>query len=133
MTFRLEEELSDKISEIAKLEKKNTDFINKGVNIFAPLYWLHDALVDKKDAWGKTSSEEKKYTDLVQKRRQELTPTLVVAKKKHEEDKLKINQQLKRIEISSFEISFISLNFSHNNSSFLSSAISFIKTVLFKS
>ena len=36
-------------------------------------------------------------------------------------------------EISSFDISFISLNFSHNISNFLSSAISFINCVLFKS
>ena len=43
-------EFKDREEEIDKLEGKNADFIDKGVNLFAPFYWLHDALVDEKDA-----------------------------------------------------------------------------------
>ena len=59
----------DREETLNKLENKDTSFFDtNGPNLLAPLYWLHDAIVDKKDAWGKTQEEKTNYKELIEKR-----------------------------------------------------------------
>ena len=67
----------DREETLNKLENKDTSFFDAtGPNLLAPLYWLHDAIVDKKDAWGKTQEEKTNYKELIEKRNRELLPTV---------------------------------------------------------
>jgi hypothetical protein len=63
---------------LKKLGAKNTDLLDgNGVNLFAPAYWLHDALSDDKDAWGKTKVQEKEFKKLNQEQLRDVRPVLI--------------------------------------------------------
>ncbi len=69
---------------LKKLGAKDTDLIDgNGVNIFAPAYWLHDALSDDKDAWGKTRVQEKEFKKLNQEQLRDVRPVLVDSAKEY--------------------------------------------------
>jgi len=60
------------------LGAKNTDLIDdNGINIFAPAYWLHDALSDDKSDWGKSKAQEKEFKKLNKEQLRDVRPVLI--------------------------------------------------------
>ncbi|ALN97145.1 putative structural protein [Flavobacterium phage FpV4] len=70
-------EFLDIDEKIKEKRKKSIDFIDdNGVNIFAPIYKLHDYFADDENKWGKTAKEEKEYNDLITYRDNKIMPVM---------------------------------------------------------